>query len=258
MQLIMNDKETVRRNRAYISAFTIIQLHLKNPWMSAWWSFSYPGCGHLFQGRTMKGLLLITWEIVINTNAKINLAILYSMLGKFDLAKAVIHTRWFIVYVALYVFAIWDSYRGTVDTNKHYILADREDAPLKPLHMSSFDINYLDKRNPWVAMAWSMLTPGLGYFYVHKVISGVFMVVWTIMVMYFSHCLQAVQFSMVGDFEHAKTVVDMQWLMYIPSIYTFVAYDCYVCAVEYNKLFEKAQSRYLRDHYQNARFALPI
>ncbi|UOF90516.1 hypothetical protein LSG31_22105 [Fodinisporobacter ferrooxydans] len=210
------------------------------------------------QGRLAKGLVLIIWELVVNTNAKINLGIMYTLIGEFDKAKQVINTRWLLLYVPLYVYAMWDSYRGSVNMNKLYILADREDAPIKPVAMKTLDINFIDKRSPWFSTALSLLSPGLGHLYVHKVITGLFFIAWTILVIYLSHTLQAVHDTFTGDFSQAKSIVDMQWLMYLPSIYGFVLHDAYISAVEYNKLLEKVQSRFLRDHYQRSDFKMPL
>ncbi|UOF90517.1 hypothetical protein LSG31_22110 [Fodinisporobacter ferrooxydans] len=254
----MEQNAFARYPRAYLSEFTTNQLHLKNPYIIAFWSLLTPGLGNLLQDRKLKGLILILWGIVVNTGAKINLAVVHSLTGHFHLAKNVIDTRWLLLYLAVYVYSAWDAYRGTVDMNKLYILADREDAPVKSFVIKALDMNFLDKRNPWLAAAWSSLMPGLGNLYLHKIITGLFFVAWTITVMYFSHGLQAIHFTMIGDFNHAKSIVDAQWLLYIPAIYRFQIYDCYVSAVEFNKLFEKEQSKWLRDHYQKIGFQMPI
>ncbi len=91
------------------------------------------------QGRLAKGLLLVCWELVVNTNAKVNLNIMYSLQGKCGMAIQVLNTRWFLLYVSLYVYSIWDGYRGTVDLNKQYILADREDAPITPFVIKALE-----------------------------------------------------------------------------------------------------------------------
>lgn len=208
--------------------------------------------------RFAKACTLLAWEIFINSQAKVNLGIMYSLLGQFDKAKEVLDKRWLILYVGIYMYAIWDSYRSTVEINKLSILADREDAPLVPIKFGSWDMNYLDKRKPWVAAAWSMIAPGLGHLYLHKVIMGFFIFGYTIVIMYFSHIPQAINFTCIGDFTQAKKVLDMQWTLYIPSIYAFIYYDAYISAVELNKLFDKEQSKYLRQNYQNPDFEMPI
>ena len=124
--------------------------------------------------------------------------------------------------------------------------------------MKTLDMNFLDKRNPWLASAWSAFMPGIGNLYLHKIILGLFFVGWTIAVAYFSHVMQAIHLSMIGDFNLAKSILDVQWYLYIPPIYGFQIYDAYVSMVEFNKLFEKAQSKWLRDNFQTKGFPMPL
>ena len=69
------------------------------------------------------------------------------------------------LYVPTYIFAIWDSYRTTIDMNSNYILASREDAVIKQFTIGAMEINYLDKRKPWVSAIWSTVIPGMGQLY---------------------------------------------------------------------------------------------
>lgn len=255
---MMNQISPFRRRRAFVSQFTTAQLHLKNPWVVAFFSFSYPGFGHLMQHRYASAFILILWETFINGMANVNLGIFYSLLGDFEKAKEVLDERWLILYVSIYMFGIWDGYRTTIDLNKQYILADREDAPLLHIKMGSWDMNYLDKRKPWVALVWSVLFPGLGHLYLHNVISGFFIFIYTVGLCYYGNILLGIQYSMLGEFGRAKEVLEMQWVLYFPSIYLFIIYDSYVSAVENNKLFEKEMSYYLRNKYQNPNFKTPI
>lgn len=254
----MNSNTRIRRIRAYLSPLSTNQLHLRNPWVVAFFAFAYPGFGNLIQHRYAKAFLLILWEVFINHQAKVNLGIMYTLQGHFERAKEVLDERWLILYVGIYMYAIWDSFRATIDLNKIYTLADRENASVPVLAISLWDINYLDKRIPWVAFMWSVLVPGLGHLYVHKVISGLFIFAYTIALLYFGNIPLCIHYSMIGDFVRAKEVVDMQWLLYLPSVYCFIFYDAYVSAVEQNKLFEKEQSLFLRDKYQSPHFELPL
>lgn len=254
----MNQNQSPRRTLARVNQFTIGQLSLRNPWVVAFFSFAYPGFGHLMQHRYAPAFILIGWELFINNMAHVNLGIMYSLLGDFDSAKRVIEDRWLILYVGIYMLGIWDSYRTTVDFNKQYLLADREDAPVKSFVIGTWDINFLDKRKPWVAMMWSVLVPGLGHLYVHKVVTGFFIFGYTVLILYCAHIPRGIMFSMVGDFVQAKQVLVMQWLLYLPSIYFFILYDAYATSIEYNILFEKEMSRYLRTAYQNPDFEFPV
>jgi hypothetical protein len=254
----VNQDHTIRRSRAYFSQFSTSQLHLRNPFVVAFFSFSYPGFGHLLLNRYLSAFILILWELFINNMAHVNLGIFYTMLGDFEKAKEVLEERWLMIYVGIYMLGIWDSYRTAIDMNKQYILADREDAPLTPIKFGSWGINYLDKRNPWVAAAWSALVPGLGHLYIYKMIFGFFIFGYTVAILYFGHIPMGIKATMLGNFEKAKDVLSIQWLLYLPSIYLFIIYEAYASAVEYNKLFEKEMSRYLRQNYQNTKFKFPI
>ena len=44
------------------------------------------------------------------------------------MAKEILEPRWLLLYLPVYLFAIWDSYRTSVDMNKVFILAERENA----------------------------------------------------------------------------------------------------------------------------------
>jgi hypothetical protein len=254
----LNQNPPFRRNRAYISQFSINQLHLRNPFVVAFFSFAYPGFGHMLQHRYLAAFILFLWELFINNLASVNLGIYYSLLGNFDQAKEVLDERWLMIYVGIYMLGIWDSYRSTVDMNKQYILADREDADMLTINLGSWGINYMDKRHPWVAAAWSALVPGLGHLYIHKMITGFFIFGYTIAIMYFGHVPLGIKESMLGNFQETKQVMNIQWLLYLPSIYLFVIYDAYASSIEYNKLFEKEMSKFLRKNYQNPEFKFPV
>ncbi|MEH6991211.1 hypothetical protein V7075_00690 [Neobacillus drentensis] len=254
----MTQNSQARRYRAHLSQFTTSVLQTKNPWVVAFFAFSYPGFGHLLLHRYIAGFILIIWEMFINGQANVNLGILYTLTGDFSEAKKVMDERWLMLYVGIYMFGIWDSYRTTVDLNKQYILADHEDASLLPITMGAWDINFIDKRKPWVAITWSALFPGLGHLYIHKVIAGFFIFAYTVAIMYFGHIPEGIQFTMLGKFSDAKKVVDMQWLLYLPSIYFFILYDAYNSTVDYNLLFEKEMKKFLRENYQKKKFIFPF
>jgi len=187
-----------------------------------------------------------------------NVAILYSFTGQFNMAKEVLDPRWLLLYVGIYIYAVWDSYRSTVDLNKLSVLADREGKPIDPVKISVMEINYFDKRNPWVAVAWSVLMPGSGHLYTQRLPTGFFVLVWWIAITYFSHLLQAVQYTAIGDFSQTIAIADPQWALFMPSLYGFTIYDSYVNTVEYNKLFDMEQAKFLKDNYQDPKFEMPV
>lgn len=239
----------VRRYNNFISAINLNYIHLRNPWITAWWSAAFPGFGHLHLGIYIKGFILFFWEIIINVNTNINLAMVYTFTGQLDRVKDVLNIRLLIIYIPVYFYCIWDSYRATVELNKHYRLAESEKAPIVLFNMTGFAINSIDKRNPWVALVWSLLFPGLGSLYIHRILAGFFAISWTAIIIFFSHFLEAIQFTIMGQFDKAISILNPEWTLFLPSIYCFAAYEAYVLAVEYNKLFKKEQRQFLQKHY---------
>jgi hypothetical protein len=249
---------SARRKRAYVSIMGTTQLHLRSPFIIAFWSAIFPGTGHMLLSKYIRGLILFMWEIAINQFSHLNLAIFYTFIGKFDIAKQVLDIRWAILYFPTFLFAIWDSYRTATDINNHFLLAAREDAEVQPFVLHALGLNYLDRSSPLAAMLWSALMPGLGQLIIHRILVAFFLLFWWIVVIYFSNVLPAIHYTLLGMFDQAKAVVNPQWLLNIPSIYFFSAYDAYINTVESNKLFEWEQAKFLKRNYQCHSFPMPV
>lgn len=253
MQNYTNDN-TARRFKAHVSSIGTTQLHLRNPYIVAWWSAAFPGFGHLLLSKYIRGYLLFIWEVVGNLNAHVNLAMVYTFQGRFELAKDVLNTRWLLAYIPVFLFAVWDSYRTTVDLNKVYWLAERENHVFNTFAIGSLEINYLDKRNPILSVVWSLMMPGLGQLYIHRVATATFVIIWSVIFLYYSHALEAFSLLFLGRIKEATAVLDAEWLLLLPSVIGFSMYDAYVNTVENNKLFDKEQRQYLRKRYNSPRF----
>ena len=247
---------TARRYKAHVSILGTTQLHLRNPYIVAWWSAAFPGFGHLLLSKYLRGYALFIWEVIVNLHSHVNLAMMYSFQGKIDLAKEVLNTRWLLMYIPVYLFAIWDSYRTTVDMNNAYVLAEREDHRFNTFTLGTLEINYLDKRNPVLAVMWSLFIPGLGQLYIHRILTALFLIIWLVVFFYYSHILEAVSFLFLGEVQKATSVLKPKWLLMLPSLYGFAAYDAYMNTVENNKLYEKEQRKYLQENYQAADFQI--
>ncbi len=248
----------VRRPKAALSVYSTNIFHRRNPLVVAWWSCAYPGFGHLRLVSIAKGMFLFGGELLINTQAHINMAIIYSFTGNFAMAKEVLNINLLLLYCGLLVFAVWDSYRAAVDINKLSLLADHEDAAMTPTFLGSAGINSLDKRTPWIAAAWSAVIPGSGHLYCQNLIAASFLMVGGATIMYLSHLLPAIHYTALGQWAQAKAVLDWQWLLNAPSFYCFTIFDSYAKCVEINKLFEQEQAQFLRNNYQNPGFPIPL
>jgi hypothetical protein len=246
-----------RRKIANVSVYGTAQLHLRNPYIVAFWSAMFPGMGHFLLSRYLRGYVLFLWEIIVNVMSHVNMALLYTFLGSFEEAKTVIDIRWSLLYIPTYAFAVWDSYRSAVDLNKHYLLARREDTAIDVFAMNALGIHTLDKAPPYVPCSWCLLTPGLGQLMLHRFISGFFIIIFWIVIIYQSKVLPAINLTALGQFDGAKTVLNPQWFLNIPSVYFFCAYATYVATVEQNKLFDWEQKRFLRENFQSTAFPFP-
>ncbi len=248
----------IRRPKAAIAEYSLNIFHLRNPLVVGWWSLAYPGFGHFREISTLKGGFLFGGELLINTYAHINLAILYSFTGNFSMAKQVLDIRLLLLYCGILVFAIWDSYRVAVEINKVSVLGDHANAPLTPMILGPSGLNSLDKRNPWVAVSWAGMLPGLGHLYSVSLLQAVFLIILGAVIIYNSHLLPAVHYTALGQFVQAKAVLDWQWLLNFPSFYCFSIYDAYVKTVEFNKLFDVEQAQFFKNNYQSPMFPRPI
>jgi hypothetical protein len=255
MDNYINDN-TARRYKAHVSIVGTTQIHLRNPYIIAWWSAAFPGFGHLLLSKYIRGYVLFIWEVIVNLNANVNLAMIYSFQGNIDMAKDVLNTRWLLMYIPVYLFGIWDSYRTTVDMNKVYILADREDHRFNSFSIGALEINYLDKRNPVLSIIWSLFVPGLGQLYLHRILTSFFVIIWLVIFFYYSHVLEAVSLLFLGELQKATSVLNPEWLLFLPSVYGFAVFDAYMNAVENNKLYEKEQRKHLRKNYQSPGFKI--
>ena len=248
----------VRRYLAYVGILGTTQLHLRNPFVIAGWSIAFPGLGHLLLDQYLRGYLLFIWEIFINLNAHINLAIIYSFTGRFQMAKDVLDINWVLLYIPTYIVSVWDAYRTTVDLNYQYILAAREDAEIKMFNIGQLEVNYLDKRTPWNSAAWSAMMPGLGQVLIHRTPVALFIMIASIAISQQAKVLPAIHFSFLGQFEYSTSLLNPQWLLNIPSIYFFAIYDAYVNTVSNNNLFDWEQSKFLKKNYENKNFIMPF
>jgi hypothetical protein len=251
-----NNNNTARRYKAHVSIVGTTQIHLRNPYIIAWWSAAFPGFGHLLLSKYIRGYALFIWEVIVNLNANVNLAMIYSFQGKIDMAKDILETRWLLMYIPVYLFGIWDSYRTTVDMNKVYILAEREDHRFNSFSIGALEINYLDKRNPILSIIWSLFVPGLGQLYLHRILTSFFVIIWLVIFFYYSHVLEAVSLLFLGELQKATSVLNPEWLLFLPSVYGFAVFDAYMNAVENNKLYEKEQRNHLRKNYQSPGFKI--
>src|SRR5699024_11433517 len=115
------------------------------------------------------------------------MGIIYTFVGEFDLVHQVLDARWLILYLPIYFFIIWDSYRTTVDLNFYYILADWEQLRIHTSNIGAFDIEFLDKRKPFMAAIAYLFVTGLVQLYLNRLIVVLIILFFTFSFLYLSN-----------------------------------------------------------------------
>lgn len=245
----MSDSLRPRRVQALVSPFGISFLHPKNPYMIAWWSAAFPGFGHLILHQYVRGVLLTLTEVAINTLAHVNETLIYSFTGRFELAKDTLEVRWAIGYMIIYMMSIWDSFKNAQSINKLQVLANLENSRIKPYIISPCEIQYLEKRNPYIAALYSLFFPGMGQLYVHRVGLAFYAMFWWWIYISLSYAHVSVHHHLLGQLSESVKTLHCHWLLFMPSVTGGSVYHAFVTACEHNRLFRTEQRQYFRDRY---------
>ncbi|MFC0215464.1 hypothetical protein ACFFK0_24020 [Paenibacillus chartarius] len=250
----MNDAP--RRPLARLSVFGIIQLHPRNPLMVAWWSAVFPGFGHYLLQKFSRGTLLTLSEVIINTLAHINEAMVLSFCGRFEEAKSILEPNWMFGYLAVYLLSIGDCYRSTLTMNKLYDLADREQSRLPSVHLYGSEVQYVEQKNPVTAMIYSTLFPGMGQLYNHRIFLAFYAMFWWWFYASNSRAYEALLYLVLGNLSYSTTLLNPHWLLFMPSVMGGAVYHAFVRAVEHNKLFRDEQRQFLTDRYRYSKVCI--
>jgi len=238
--------------RIRLSSLAANYLARRNPWVPVWWSVALPGFGHLYMGECLKGLILMSWEILVNDQAHLNQAITLTLLGDTERAKAVVHPQWLMIYPLFYIFTMFDAYRTCVELN---LLAESErlqsQRRFDRVVSSAWGTQQLTRRNPIMAAIWSCAVSGFGQLYIDRGLKAVILMVWYLVVVLKSGLAMAAYHSILGEFSLASENLDFQWLLFWPSIYIFGIADAYADTVEQNRVvctaFRYRMRKYLRN-----------
>lgn len=94
-------------------------------------------------------------------------------------------------------------------------------------------------KSPKSAMLWAIAFPGLGQLYNRDYIVGFSVFLSEFIINVLSQLNLAIYHSFIGEFEQSFQVINMQWLLFYPSIYAFSIWDAYNRAKEINLQLEK-------------------
>ncbi|WHH60804.1 hypothetical protein [Petroclostridium sp. X23] len=234
-------KDDVRYVKMDITPIGINFIHRSHPWTALWWSAAIPGFGHMHLGAYTRGLIFMAGEIFINLKAHINLAIFYTFTGNFVKANHVLNERWALFYMAVWVFAMHDAWRLTIEGNRICELEEaQEKRYFKRMRLALFSVNMLDQRIPSLAAFFSTILGGSGQLYNGQFVKGFILIGWTMVINYYAQTNHLLSKFFLGKQIYLQNI-DWQWLLFLPSIYGFCIWDSYLCAVEINKLLVEEQ-----------------
>jgi TM2 domain-containing membrane protein YozV len=229
-------------------------MYYRNPGMVAWWSAAFPGFGHILLGQYIKGLVLFLWEMVVNQESHLNFGLAATLQGQFPNTNEILNPIWILLYIPIYLFTIWDSYRLTIDINHSVEAPLMNFTPIKTVSLLATGSNIFTQRKPIMALFWSFFSPGAGQFYLQRLIESIFFMIWFIVISYYSHFFEGILYLLKGELAHSNNVINIQWFMYMPSIFFFSAYNAYSDAIETNIMYRLNQTQLLKQKYQNPTF----
>ncbi|WHH61576.1 hypothetical protein [Petroclostridium sp. X23] len=234
-------KEDVRYIKMDITPFGINYIHRSHPWTALWWSAALPGFGHMHLGAYIRGLMFMIGEILINLEGHLNLAIFYTFTGNFEKANHVLNERWSLFYAGIWVFALYDVWRLTIEMNGICELEEAQEKRFfKRMSISPLSITKLDQGNPLLAAFFSAVMGGAGQIYNGQFIKGFILVGWVMTVNYYAQINHLISKFISGKEIYLQSI-NWQWLLFFPSIFVFCIWDSYVSAVEINKLLVEEQ-----------------
>lgn len=226
-----------------------------DPRTSAWLSATFPGFGHLLINHNVRGVFFTLSEVFVNSFAHVNEAMVYTFCGDFASTTQVLNPNWAIGYAVIYLFAIMDSYRLTIDQNRVIDRGVKGINRIAPAYVRSQEFIYSNEKNPWIGVLFSCLLPGLGQFYVQRYWLAIYGVFWSWVYGTLSGFNVALIRLMLGDVAGSLRL-DPHWLLFMPSLVGGAAHHTYICCRRQNRLFRTEQRLFLCREYQRATISL--
>lgn len=241
-----------RRPLAKLTPYGVTHLHRQNPFMVVWWSAMFPGFGHFLLNQYLRGTFLTLSEVITNSLGHINEAMVYSFCGKFEQAKSILEPRWMFGYIIIFFVAIWDSYRTTLYQNKLCHLAELEDEQLPSTMLFNSEIQYLEQRNPKVGIMYSLLFPGMGQMYSHRIGLAFYAMFWWWFYITFSRMHESILYILLGRIPESIEILHPHWMLFMPSVMGGSVYHAYITVIDHNKLYQLEQRQHLASRYRDS------
>lgn len=134
----------------------------QEPWLAVNLSLLFPGAGQIYAGKVLKGIIFILGEIFFIAQS---VQLIFSPTG-----NTVTGLSLLVPIIAIYLFNLFDA-RSSV--KKSPTQTSPSPLPNNSPAYKSFSLHSASTiKDPWVAVFLSQILPGLGHFYLEKLILG--------------------------------------------------------------------------------------
>jgi TM2 domain-containing membrane protein YozV len=103
-----------------ISASSFTQLNPVSPCVAAVWSAVIPGAGCFMLKRMNRALYLMVLWVIVAYLSGVFPAIISTLEGDIESAKAALNVQWFLNLPSLWFFGIYEAYACAIGNNKLY------------------------------------------------------------------------------------------------------------------------------------------
>ncbi|GGB53661.1 hypothetical protein GCM10011409_34110 [Lentibacillus populi] len=82
-------------------------------------------------------------------------------------------------------------------------------------------------KSPIAAMLWSLALPGFGQLYNGDFLLGIILMVWEVILNLQSHLNLGIMYTFKGDFEKVDQLLNFEWGLFYPSVFSFSLWQAY-------------------------------
>jgi len=104
-------------------------------------------------------------------------------------------------------------------------------------------------KSPWAALFWSIAIPGFGQLYNRDYLLGIILLLWELSVNLKANINGMILHSFRGELRTSYEIVDINWLMFYPSVFLFGLWQSYNKArsINYKNGIEEQEEPYRQE-----------
>jgi hypothetical protein len=114
------------------------------------------------------------------------------------------------------------------------------------------EVQYLEHRSPKVAVLFSILFPGMGQLYNHRIGLAFYGMFWWWFYLAFSRVHESTLYILLGHIPESIAVINTHWMLFMPSVMGGSIYHAYITVHDHNKLYKLEQRQHLAKRYRDS------